>query len=135
MYNEDGYKDYWGLDDNESIPNFKVALDISKTILKDHCPQFPMDEESYNELEPWQQEYVNNAVYIQTKQVLDHFDWYVSNGASQVVSSQSVGRTSISYDTKTMVPNDRLNPIAKSMMDFSGVCHYGVDMIVGGYVC
>lgn len=132
MYNETGYIDYWKDEDIVSpVPNFNPALDITKAILKDHCPQFPMTEEEYNALTELEQSYVDKAVYIQVRQVLDHFKWYVNNGASETVSSQTVGRTSISYDGDTMSPNDRLNPIAKSMLDTCGICYYGMDMVIG----
>lgn len=129
MYDEISYKNYWGLGD-EQVPGFDPAMDITQTLLKDYCSQFPVTEDEFNELTEAQQAWVNKAFYIQQKQVLAFFDYY-SNSGGEIITSQTVGRTSVSYDASSMKPSQDINGIAQRMLDKSGICDNSIDLIVG----
>lgn len=120
MYNIDGFNSYWG--NTECNDQLDVVMDIATTILIDYCPQFPRVQEAFEELDEWQQQCVNKAVFIQMNQVSNHLDYYLNDGANNVVKSQSVGRTSITYDETTATPTNKLNQISRSMLDRAGIC-------------
>lgn len=120
MYNIDGFNSYWG--NKECNDQLEVVMDIATTILIDYCPQFPRVQETFEELDEWQQQCVNKAVFIQMNQVSNHLDYYLNDGANNVVKSQSVGRTSITYDETTATPINKLNQISRSMLDRAGIC-------------
>lgn len=133
MYDLDGYKEYWGLDTDDPIPNYNPGVDITQSLLKDYCNQFPTTEDEYNGLTEAQQVWVNKAFYIQQKQVLAFFDYY-SNSGGEIITSQTVGRTSVSYDASSMRPSQDINGIAQRMLDNSGICDNSIDLMVG-YDC